>query len=241
MTEDKILLVARFVEGDMDEAESATFEGRMQNDAELQQHLKDYQSIHQHLKVQLAPDEKDLAFKAQLSEIGRSYFEAPKVVSLTSRLKWLSGVAAVLIVGLLIWAPWRDNLYQAYGAPSQMLVTERGSEKTTNLDQAAAAFNDKKYAEAATLLAKLAQQEPENTMVNYYYALSLIETDQLAQSRTILNSLYTGESIFKYDAAYALAMSYLKVDQKEECKIWLQKIPQGTAPYPKAKALLSEL
>lgn len=241
MNEDKILATARYVEGDMDEAEHADFEMRMELDVELQQHLKDYQLIHQSLKMQLAPDQKDKAFKASLAEIGPTYFAEPKVVAFKPNLKWLSGVAAVLIVGLLVWAPWRSNLYQSYSVNAQMLVTERGAEKASDLDKAATFFNEKKYTEAADLLAKLAQQQPGNAMINYYYGLSLIETDQLEKSRGILSNLANGESVFKYDASYALALSYLKEGKKEECKTWLQKIPQGTAPYQKAKDLLSEL
>jgi hypothetical protein len=241
MTEDKILLAARYVEGDMDEAENADFEMRMQNDVELQQHLKDYRHIHQSLKMQLAPDQQDLAFKETLRQTGPAYFEMPKVVSFKTNLKWLSGVAAVLIVGLLVWAPWRSNLYQTYNNDTKMLVTERGAEKTTDLDRAAAFFNDKKYKEAQDLLAKLTLQQPGNAMVSYYYGLTLIETNTLSEGRSTLTQVYNGESAFKYDAAYAMAMSYLKEDKKEDCKAWLKKIPSGTTHYQKAIALLEKL
>lgn len=241
MTEDKILLTARYVEGDMDEAENADFEMRMQNDPELQQHLKDYNQIHQRLKIQLAPDQQDIAFKETLKQTSPVYFAEPKVVSFKRNLKWLSSIAAVLIIGLLVWAPWRSNLYETYHSGAQMLVAERGAEKTTDLDKAAAFFNDKKYAEAEVILAKLTQQQPENAMINYYYGLALIETDNLTKSRTILDPIYNGESVFKYDAAYAMAMSFLKEDNKVACKTWLEKIQSGTAPYQKAKELLTKL
>lgn len=241
MTEDKILLAARYVEGDMDEAEKADFEMRMQNDVELQQHLKDYRHIHQSLKIQLAPDQQDLAFKKTLRHTGPAYFETPKVVTFKTSLKWLSGVAAVLIVGLLVWAPWRSNLYQTYHSDAKMLVTERGAEKATDLDRAATFFNDKKYKEAQDLLAKLTLQQPGNAMVSYYYGLTLIETNTLSEGRSTLTQVYNGESAFKYDAAYAMAMSYLKEDKKDECKAWLKKIPIGTTHYQKAATLLDKL
>ncbi|WP_152969609.1 hypothetical protein [Pedobacter sp. Hv1] len=241
MTEDKILLTARYVEGDMDEAENADFEMRMQSDTELQEHLKDYKHVHQRLKIQLAPDQQDIAFKETLKHTGAQYFAAPKVVSFKTNLKWLSGVAAVLIIGLLVWAPWRSNLYQTYHIDAQMLVTERGAEKITDLDKAAVLFNDQKYVEAQNLLAKLVQQQPENAMIHYYYGLSLIEINKLVEARSILTPVYGNESVFKYDAAYAIAMSYLKEDQKSDCKIWLQKIPEGTTHYQKAIELLGKL
>ena len=41
MIEDKILLTARYAEGDLNELEQAEFEQRLQHDTELKQHLTD--------------------------------------------------------------------------------------------------------------------------------------------------------------------------------------------------------
>ncbi|MBB2144159.1 hypothetical protein GM921_01565 [Pedobacter sp. LMG 31464] len=242
MTEDKILLTARYAEGDLNEDESAAFETRMQSDEELQQHLKDYQHIHQSLKMQLANDANDERFKNTLKGLNKQYFrDEPKVISFKPALKWLTGVAAVLIVGLLVWAPWRSNLYEKYANNGQMLVTERGAEATTDLDKAAALYNEKNYSAAKTILEKLYVKEPANAMLGYYYGLTLLETTQLDSGRKVLTQIYTGESVFKYDSAYGIALSYLKEDKKAECKTWLQKIPKGTTHYQQAIELIEKL
>jgi predicted Zn-dependent protease len=242
MTEDKILLTARYAEGDLNEDEVAAFEMRMQSDVELQQHLKDYQHIHESLKMQLVNDANDEQFKQTLKGLNKHYFrEEPKVISFKPALKWLTGVAAVLVIGLLIWAPWRSNLYDKYATNGQMLVTERGAEATTDLDKAAALYNEKKYSAAKTILEKLYVKEPTNAMVGYYYGLTLLETAQLDSGRKVLTQIYTGESVFKYDSAYAIALSYLKEDKKAACKTWLQKIPKGTTHYTQAAELIEKL
>lgn len=242
MMEDKILLTARYANQDMDANEIIDFENSLKTDEVLKQQLNKYNNIHQTLKLHLAPDIKDLQFKATLAGFNNTYF-APqnKVVNFNTRLKWLSGVAAILIMGLLLWAPWQSTLYQQYAGNNQMLVTERSQTAQTNLDIAANFFNQKNYAVAKPLLAKLYLQQPQNAMVSYYYGLTLLETQQTTTARTVLTKIYNGETAFKYDAAYFIALSFLKENNKLDCKIWLQKIPAGTSHYKMAGELILDL
>lgn len=239
MIEDKILWVARYVEEDMDEAEIAEFEAVLKGDVELQQNLKDYHNIHQSLKMQLANNDE---FKATLKDLNKQYFATePKVVYFKPAIKWLSGIAAILVIGLFIWAPWNSNLYNTYADNSQMLVTERGEATLTDLDKAAALYNDKNYEAAKTSLQKLYHQQPANAMIAYYYGMSLVKTNEINEAREILNVLYNGESVFKYEAAYSIGLSYLKENNKIYAKTWLQKIPAGTTKYEQAKELLGKI
>lgn len=239
MTEDKILWVARYVEGDMDEAEIAEFETQLKGDAELQQNLKDYHDVHQSLKMKLANNDE---FKNTLQGFNKQYFGAePKVVSFKPALKWLSGIAAILVIGLFIWAPWNANLYDTYADDSQMLVTERGAATLTDLDKAAALYNEKDYDGARTALGKLYIKQSSNAMIAYYYGMSLIKTNAIAEARKVLTVIYDGESVFKYEAAYSIALSYLKEDNKVDAKTWLQKIPSETTRYEQAKELIGKM
>lgn len=242
MIEDKILLTARYAEGDLSESETAEFENRLQDEAELKQYLADYNHIHQSLKMQLASTEEEEVFKDTLRGFNKEFFvDEPKTIAFKPYLKWISSIAAVLVIGLLLWAPWNGNLYQQYAGDHQMLVAERGIEQEKDLDKAAAFYNEKKFVEAQHILENLRLKEPNNAMVSYYYAQTLIETDSLAKARGVLHNIYQGESVFKYDAAYAIAMSYLKENQKAQCKLWLQKIPAGTTNYQKAIDLIGKL
>lgn len=242
MAQDKILWTARFVEGDLDEEEVAAYEAQLQTDAALQRHLEDYRRLQQGLQQQLAPDANREALQQTLGKLNRQYFgQETKVISIRPFIKWASGIAAVMAIGLFIWAPWRGDLYQQYNAPGQMLVAERGAIGETELDKAASFYNDGKYASAKTILEKLYSKDTQNAQLSYYYAQTLLATGEVEQGRTLLNGVYQGESAFKYDAAYAMAMSYLKTGQKTECKAWLQKIAKGTAHYQKATDLIQKL
>ncbi|MFN0291083.1 hypothetical protein [Pedobacter helvus] len=242
MTEDKILWTAQYVEGDLDEAQRLEFENFLTEDEELKQYLADYYDIHSSLEMELAVDSQRSALVDTLQTLNIQHFtaEQPKVVKLSSYLRWVSGVAAVLVIGMFIWAPWKGNLYEQFSTAPQMNVAERGAE-VSDLDKAAALFNAHKYHEAKIALAKLKSADPENAMVAYFYGVSLIETNEAAKGRLLLEDLFKGKSVYKYDAAYAVAMSYLKEDKKADTKFWLEKIPDGAVQYEKAQVLLKKL
>ena len=243
MTKDKILWTAQYVEGDLSDAERVEFEALLAQDEELKQHLSNYYDIHSSLLMELADDLDRTSLIETINALNKEHFgavEKPKVKKLAPYLRWVSGVAAILMVGLLVWAPWKGNLYEQFSGKPQMSVTERGAEKT-DLDNAAALFNDKKYNQAKVVLAKLNAADPQNAMVAYYFGVSLIETNEVARGRLLLEDLHKGASVYKYDAAYAMAMSYLKEDKKADTKFWLEKIPNAAVQYGKAQELLKKL
>lgn len=248
MNEEKLLAVARYLEGDMEQPEKEGFEVQLQSDQELQQLIEEYKDIHQSLKMQLAPDAQDQQMLSTLNALNQQYFkkeaveEKPsgKVVSMKPYLKWIS-VAAVLIIGLLVWAPWSSNIYEQYAISRQMSVAERGISQEEPLGQAATLFNKKDYAAARKILQRQYMETPNNPLLAYYFSITLIETGQEYEARTVLMKLHEGESAFKYDAAYYVALSFLKEDNTNEALIWLHKIPEGTANYKKAQELIGRL
>lgn len=242
MTEDKILWTAQYVEGDLNEEERLAFENLLSHDEELKQHLADYYDIHSSLQMELANDNNRNSLVETIRTLNKEHFvaEQPKVVKFSPYLRWVSGVAAVLVLGMLIWEPWRSNLYQEFNGIPQMTVAERGAEKT-DLDNAAGLFNEQKYAEAKVVLAKLHAADAQNAMISYYYGVALVETSEVAKGRLLLEELFNGQSVYKYDAVYAIAMSYLKEDKNTDCKFWLEKIPKGASRYEQAQNLLQKL
>ncbi len=242
MTEDKILFTAKYVEGDLTSEERVAFENLLLHDEELRQHLADYQDIHGSLQTKLGI--KNPALLATLKDLSAQHFTTaahvqPKMRKL-NLTTWLSAAAAVLVIGLLLWAPWNGSLYEQFASNPEMSVTERGAEKT-DLDNAAVLFNNKQFEEAKLILASLHEADQTNSLVSFYYGLSLIATSELAKGRSLLAELTNGESIFKYDAAYELAMSYLKTGSNVDAKFWLEKIPDGAVQYDKAQELMKKL
>lgn len=250
MNEEKILAVARYLEGDMELQEKADFEISIGSDPELQGLLAEYENVHQTLKMKIAPSTADQQLLGTLSSLNQQYFKAtaisaavgkaPVILSLRPYLKWM-GVAAVLIIGLLVWAPWSAGLYEKYAISKEMSVVERGEGAQNNLEKAADFYNAGDYVSASGFLQKEYALHPENAMLAYYYSVSLIETGKVEEARKVLTEIYNGESVFKYDAAYYMALSYVKQKNNQEAIIWLRKIPSGTSNAVKAQTLIKEL
>lgn len=241
------MTVARYLEDDMELQEKTAFEALLQTDPELQELIAEYKNIHQTLKIKIAPSEADRQVAETLSSLTKQYFkteskEGPltQVVSLKPYLKWIS-IAAVLVIGLLVWAPWSANLYQKYTISKEMSVAERGDTGKNNLEKAAEFYNNGDFAAASKILQKEYALAPENSMAAYYYGITLTETGKTAEARAVLTKLYAGESVFKQDAAYCIALTYLKEKSNRQAMEWLSKIPEGTANYEKAIQLIRKL
>ncbi|TKC08689.1 tetratricopeptide repeat protein [Pedobacter frigoris] len=256
MNEEKLLTVARYLEGDMELQEKEGFAVQLEADAELQQLVAEYNNIHQTLKMKIAPSVEDKNVQVTLETLNKQYFNSADLIkdlpaeqradvpvaklSIAPYLKWMS-IAAVLVIGLLIWAPWSASLYEKYGISKEMSVAERGADQPNSLEKAAALYNAKDYAGARKILQPMYMETPQNTLLAYYFAITLVETGKEAEARTVFLKLYNGESVFKYDAAYYTALSFLKQENEKDARTWLEKIPEGTANYTQAQELISKL
>ncbi|ATP57315.1 hypothetical protein CPT03_12945 [Pedobacter ginsengisoli] len=173
------------------------------------------------------------------SEEGKQAEIPIKKANYKSYIIWGS-VAVVLIISLFIWAPWSSGLYNKFAISKQMSVTERG-ESAGVLTKAAELYNSGDYTAARKIMQTEYMSNPQDPLLSYYFSITLIKNSQEHEARTVLKKLYEGESAFKYDAAYYVALSYIKQDNKKEALIWLSKIPQGTPNYEKAKELSGKL
>ncbi|MES2064358.1 MAG: hypothetical protein V4456_20745 [Bacteroidota bacterium] len=242
MNNDSILQASNYVDGEMDLQQQKDFELQMQGDAELREYVEQYRQATVALKTRLAPDANLDNLKQTLGNLNKTNFKTEaKVVSFKSYTRWISGIAAVLILGLIVFNPWKKSLYEEYSTASSMPVSERGEGAQTNLEKAAAYYNKKDYMAAEKLLAKEYAANPQNSMAAYYYGVTLIQDKQESKARTILQQLYQGESAFKYDAAYYMALSYVKQNDKANARKWLKNVPPGTSNYIKAKELEGKL
>lgn len=235
------MAIARYVEGDMDVQEQQQFELLLAENEMMRTEVESYKQIHASLKMHIAPDTKDKKVVETLQTMNQQYFKAEaKTFSIKPYIRYIS-VAAVLIIGLLVWAPWSGGLYQQYRISKEMSVAERGTSSHSNLAQGAVLYNKGDYEGAKKVLQKEYMVNPRNPLLAYYFAITLIENDKEADARTILADLYKGESAFKYDAAYYAALSYVREKDKQGAISWLQKIPSDNVNYTLATELLKKL
>jgi thioredoxin-like negative regulator of GroEL len=123
-----------------------------------------------------------------------------------------------------------------------MISTVVMGENTDNLlKKAAVAFNKKDFTAAAGLLQQVVQLQPGNSLAAYYYGIALLQTGQTEAARKLFTDLYNGQSVFRYDAAFYMALSYLKEKNKPACREWLQKIPPDANNYARTNELMQKL
>lgn len=236
--------IARYAEGEMPAEEIQAFEQALSGDATLQEQLAFYREVHSSLQQHFHKDEQQQELEATLQQMRGEFFrkgKAPaKVVAMNRYLRYAMA-AAMLVIALFIWKPWQGDLYEQYGEIQMLNPTERGNNNDSLLQQAAIAFNQKEYTTAATYLYTVRSQQPDDSFTEFYYGVALMHSGKTAEARQVLEALYNGESVFKYEAAFQMALSYLKEENKTATREWLQKIPVDAANYGKAQELLKKL
>ena len=240
-------MITRYLDGVMNAEEMKVFEEQMQQDAELQNEVALIKDVNATLKIKLHPGENELSLRNSLQDLRGEFFstktEQAKIIPL-GRRRWIAAAAAVFVMALLltVWQPWKkEDLYQQYAAIQMPGIAERGAAADSLLKQAVENFNNKKFADAIPDFEAVLRDSAENIFFQYFYAIALLQNNQTEKSRTELTALYNGVSLFKYDAAFYMALSYLKEKNKPGCNEWLNKIPADAGPYSNAQELLKKL
>jgi hypothetical protein len=240
-------MINRYLDGEMNAEELKAFELQMQQDADLQNEVELTRDVFSTLKIKLEPGENEKELRNSLQEMNAEFFagkvEQAKIIPL-NRKKWMTAVAAIFTMALLltVWQPWKkEDLYQQYAALQMPGIAQRGATTDSLLKSAVENFNNKKFKEAIPAFEEVLKDSSQNTFVQYYYSIALLQNNQIEKSRALLAQLYNGVSLFKYDAAFYIALSYLKEKNKPVCKEWLNKVPADTGPYNKAQELFKKL
>lgn len=241
MNEQDHELIERYLSGDMDAGTRSAFEGRLEKEPELLQTLQTWRDVQETLRHSLQPDPQRDELKKTLHSLRPVITKQPgKVVRFNRSLVAIASLAAAVAL-ILYFSPWDKDLYQQYGAQEMISPAERSTGADTLLAEAAHQFNHHHYAQAIVTLDKVLAQQPDNAYAKYYRGLSYLENKQPALARPDLEAIYNGESVFKYEGAFYVALSYLKEKNEEKCIEWLKKIPADAENYHKAKELLEKL
>jgi hypothetical protein len=237
-------MINRYLDGEMNAEEKKAFEEQLQEDSSLQKKVDLLRDVNETLKIKLHPDENEKAFKNSLEEIRGDYFKpGAKLVPFKQSWRWMAAAAVIVIVvvSALVLAPWKKDLYKQYAYNEMPPVARRGVPADSLLRQAAEYFNNKKFAASLPFFEAILNADPQNSFAHFYYSIALLQSGQIEKSRNELAGLFEGSSVFKYDAAFYMALSYLKEKDIDRCKEWLNKIPGYANIYSKARKLLKKL
>jgi tetratricopeptide (TPR) repeat protein len=155
----------------------------------------------------------------------------------------ITAIIGAGLAGLLFLSPWHKDIYRQFSGTEMVHANHTSTEQDTALlmHQAAAAFNHGHFNKAIGLLNQVIVRDSLHTTARYYRGVSLVDEGKLEDARTDLKKVYNSNSSYRYDAAFYMALSYIRENDKQQCLEWVLKIPENSAVHWKAARLKEEL
>ncbi len=245
MTQELFEKIEAYIEGSLSETELGSFKTLIEANPELKNEI----TIHKELQNELA-NTKAIDFRKKLitakEELAQENTKQKKK-TLASSSYWKIAASIIFIIGVSTFF-WFQNtteqdLYAMYYTPYPIGDIKRGADDTENKVFKDILFNYKnqKYQETITDLEKLVLQKPNEEKLKLCLGNSYLNTDQLIKAKTLFKAFST-ESTNYFDAQWFLALTYLKMNQKDSMiPILKELISQNTRYKKNAIALLKDL
>lgn len=237
-----IEIADRYLEGNLSEEERVAFEERLLHDEDLREHLEEMKLlkvgiIHASRKVAL---QNLKALESTLPPIERNRF------TLWTN-HWLQA-AAVLLIGLVTYALWPESVdhdeifishFEAY--PNIIMPTVRGevSSDSTLMAMAFRAYDQKQFEEAAILFNRIVDKDVN---ILFYLGNCYLATSHPEKALPLFEQVYNNYDKFDEQAEWYMAVSYLKLEDREKAKQVLQSIIDRKNSYlEKAQTIVTQL
>jgi len=261
--------IIRYVEGELSSEEKQKMEDDLRADASLAAGVELYRQLKQTLEQRLPADDGAAALQQTLRGMRGRHFggaagggasgggvdvpfpsgEEPgaggKVIRMKVRVdvfrKYVVGLAAAAAILFVVVMLWPSDYLNTYGKTQMVGTTERGEGNDSLMEQASAYFNRGDFAKAAPLLDQSFRKDSTNQTALFYRGVALLHTGGPEQARQDLAKVYAGVSLFRYEAAFYIALSYAQEKDKKTAKEWLDKIPAGAPGADKAAGLRRKL
>lgn len=239
MSEQLYITFENYFSNEMSQEEKLEFENQLQNDIELREKFELYKETTQFLATKF--DSETIAFKENLKSISKENFAEKEVKKskVIAFKPFYYAVAASVVLALGTWFMMQGTPeYGDYNQHENAFFVER-SVGDANLNEAQKAFNEKDYKRTVAAFEKV--QNLTNPELQYFYAIALIETNNFTKAEILLNTIKSGNSVYKEKAVWYLALSYLKQNKLEECKTYLNQLSPDAEDYQKAQKLLKKI
>lgn len=239
MNEERYILFGQYLENELSAEEKTNFEKQLSEDQEFASAFEIFKDLNLHLENKFGNATELNTFKKNLKSISKEHFKTKKSKVFAFK-PWQYAIAAsvAIFVGLFVFQNINPS-FEDYNNPEMATFIER-SDVNENLKLAQEAFNSKKYKTAIPYFEAIltANKSPE---IQYFYAISLLEENQIQKAEANLVELKSGISVYKNKATWYLALSKLKQKEYKSCKEILLTIPDDYEDYDQVQQLLNQL
>lgn len=242
----------KYLNGELEGQSLSDFEQQLKSDQNLASEFKLFQKVRDGLATKIQSHSGKEALLKTIGNIEGQYFKegeqssdeatvaGPRLVSRRFIFTAMAVAASILLL-VFVWQPWQSALspYDQYAQFPTADFTSRSTD-VHDLQAMQNAYNNKEYAEAITLFDQYlsVNDDAEIIMLN---GISNLNIGNHNRANELFTEVISGKSTFIHDAAWYLALSYLKQDNTALCIQTLNSIPQGADKYSIAQELLSKL
>lgn len=221
--------IEKYLQGELGPEEQARFEQQMRQDPDLNMEVLLFRQVKDSLTHQLQTQSEKQAFKKRLSGIESGYFQGTDEGVKNRRLLvprtfWIKLAVASAVLLILLWRPWQPSLYDQFFEPPQAALTVMSGSEEVNLAEMQTTYNEKRYKEALPLIQTYLNQYPEDTEVTLLKGICQLEMGLFDDAQSTFEAIYSGRSIFRHNAGWFLALTYLKQGDREKCIQYLDLI-----------------
>jgi len=223
------------------------FQAKLESDVEFKKEVETQAFLHRGVN-KFGEDEMRAKLKKIRAEV---LAPAAKVVPLGGKkktrpiLRWSLAATVALALGAAIYliATWENvsatDLYASYYEPFGETVNVRNASATDIANQASQLYKTKNYEEALPLFQEVLEAEPTNAEVQIAIGICQLELGRLEKATQSFSAV--NNALYKDQAQWFLAMTFLKQSDIENAAIVLASIKEGDFNYTKAQQILAEI
>ena len=223
-------LIERYLNEMMTDEEITRFNEKLKTDPLLLEELQLEQAAH---SIVIEAGREDLRASLEgFEEEWQNKQTKTKLVSLSSR-RLLSLVAALLLLIMAMTWFYQNQIdspqdlfathFEAYRSPSP----ERGNTLTSNWQKASTAYAAANYIEAASLFQESIKDSTAIPYLSHFYlGISLLaqQPPRLESAIHSLEKVLLSDNDYQLQAKWYMALAFLKLDQKDKAKTWLEDL-----------------
>ncbi len=227
MSEQDLTLIEAYVKGNMTADEKAAFEARLKSDPELSSALSDRQKMEAYLTHRTS-----VAFTLDdLRHLNQQNFPEDRKKSPLIPVRTIISIAASILFVLAAYFLYNtytspsspEELYQAFAEPIPLDLTTRGENACADDQLIMDLYTAGKYSEVLPLLQNCTEAKPDNSLLKMARGYCQMELGDTEAAGKTFEEILEEESLLKDEAAWNLALTYVRAGELERAKEVLEE------------------